>query len=420
MPSKDNKTGIQPFQQFVDSVHGSEHRDFAGKKGVRVSSPDEFERMKAYLAERYQRVEVLHSFVDENGSVFDCVPIEQQPAFKGLGQKVPEAPHLSDVEEEQGDAEEPKAAHVESLISEARKDKFGNATACPTGTIPLRRITLQELARHESLRHFFQKSPVGASVPPGAEVPSGTAADDHRYAHADQYVDNLGGHGFLNVWNPSVDGDQIFSLSQQWYTAYGGSGIQTAEVGWQVYPAKYSATKPVFFIYWTADAYNTTGCYNLDGPGFVQTNGSWAIGGALSSVSAPNGAQAELEVAFHLVQGRWWLYVKGTRPSNAIGYYPVSIYQNGPMATQATHIDYGGEAVGLASWPPMGSGAFANAGYKKAAYQKGIYYFPPQGGTKFASLYAYQQWPQCYTAKVSNMPAPWNETLYFGGPGGTT
>jgi hypothetical protein len=50
-----------------------------------------------------------------------------------------------------------------------------------------------------------------------------------------------------------------------------GSTLQTAEVGWQVYPQKYGNSYPTLFIYWTADGYNRTGCYNLDCSAFIQT-----------------------------------------------------------------------------------------------------------------------------------------------------
>jgi hypothetical protein len=123
-------------------------------------------------------------------------------------------------------------------------------------------------------------------------------------------------------------------------------------------------------------------------------------------------------VAYYLYQGRWWLYVRGTQASNAIGYYPVSIYANGALAGHASSIDYGGETVGTTSFPPMGSGAFANQGWQKAAYQRQIYYFPTAGGSAWANLTASQSWPKCYTAELDNYASPWNVALWFGGPGG--
>jgi Neprosin len=211
----------------------------------------------------------------------------------------------------------------------------------------------------------------------------------------------------------------VFSLSQHWYTAGSGGGLQTAEVGWQVYPQLYGSTQPVLFIYWTADDYQSTGCYNLSCTAFVQTSNTWALGGALAPVSTAGGQQYELQMGYYLFEGNWWLYVNGGAAANAVGYYPTSIYRSGAMAAKAAEIDYGGEVVGTTSWPPMGGGAFANQGWQHAAYQRDIRYFPAAGGNVSATLAAVAASPNCFTAAVSMQAAPWNETLYFGGPGGT-
>jgi hypothetical protein len=413
MSSENNK--IKTFSEFIDSVHSARHEQYVAKRGSQVANELEFTKMKEHLAKLYQGVEVLHSFSDENGSIFDCVPIEKQPGLKG---SIPKAPDLPGVKGKTGPTENMIANHVEAQLSTTRKDKFGNVMSCPAGTIPLRRITLDELTRFGTLRQFFQKSPVGSGRPPNMASPSDATAATHRWAHAYENVDNIGGHSFLNVWDPSIVGDQIFSLSQHWYVGGSGSNLQTAEVGWQVYPGKYGSALPVFFIYWTADAYNQTGCYNLDCSAFIQTNNSWTIGGTISPVSVTNGTQYEIEVAFYLDQGKWWLYVGGTSSTNAIGYYPTSLYNNGAMASKASEIDYGGEVVGTTSWPPMGSGAFANQGWQKAAYQRDIYYFVTTGGSNFANLTP-NQTSSCFTATVNDYNPPWNETAWFGGPGGS-
>ena len=97
----------------------------------------------------------------------------------------------------------------------------------------------------------------------------------------------------------------------------------------------------------------------------------------------------------------------------------MSIYKNGAMAGHASDIDYGGETVGTTSFPPMGSGAFANQGWQKAAYHRQIYYYPTGGGSAWANLSASQGWPKCYTARLNNYASPWTRSLWYGGPGGT-
>jgi hypothetical protein len=229
-------------------------------------------------------------------------------------------------------------------------------------------------------------------------------------------VNNLGGHSFVNIWDPAI-GAQEFSLSQHWYA--GGSPVQTVECGWQVFPTKYNNdAAPTLFIYWTADGYNKTGGYNLERPGFVQTNNKWALGGKLDTVSVNGGPQYELEVSWKLSDGNWWLYLNGTDTASSVGYYPASLFGAGQLASNATTIDYGGETVNVTAWPPMGSGAFADQGYMKAAYHRDVYYFATDGSAQPASLSGQQPSANCYTVFAQEGPPPWNRYFFFGGPGG--
>jgi Neprosin len=429
--------GITPFKQFVASLKDIEPAQRAAEVGSNARNANAVEEMTAHLMHQYDGVEAVHSFLDENGSVFDCVPIEQQPALRQKRAKIatpvdlPAATGKLARGAETSEQMESQQASPVTQLSPERADRYGNAMQAPPGTIPMRRLTIENLTRFETLRNFFEKSPYGSAPPPRAndakplspqrrraarQLPA--VAATHRWAHASQGVRNLGGHSFLNVWDPAIGANQVFSLSQHWYLGGSGARLQTAEVGWQVYPRMYGNSKPVFFIYWTADNYKTTGCYNLSCTAFVQTNGSWAIGGAISPWSTPGGRQCEIEASFYLVRGNWWLYVGGGAAGNAIGYYPTSIYRNGALASKAAEIDYGGETVGTTSWPPMGGGAFANQGYQHAAYQRDIRYFPAAGGNNVASLTATSASPTCYTAEVTLFNPSWSETLFFGGPGG--
>jgi hypothetical protein len=421
--------GITPFRQFVDSLNNVQPEVHLRAATSVVRDVSAIREMHDHLVRHYQGVEAQHSFVDENDSVFDCIPIEQQPGLRGHRGRPAAAPDLP-----QGGAGPAPGAHQLVQLHPDYRDRHGNRKHAPEGTIPMRRLTLEDLTRFQTLQHFFQKSPFGSQRPPhesgpaapttpqpsGGIPPSGPSVPaTHRWAHAYQSVDNLGGSSFLNVWDPAIGANQVFSLSQHWYTAGGGGNLQTAEVGWQVYPQFYGKTQPVLFIYWTADDYQKTGCYNLTCSAFVQTSNAYALGGVLSPWSTSGGQQYELQMSYYLTGGNWWLYINGGAAANAIGYYPTSLYRGGAMASKATEIDYGGEVVGTTSWPPMGGGAFANQGWQHAAYQRDIRYFPSAGGNVSAKLTAVAASPQCFTSAVTMSAAPWNETLYFGGPGGS-
>jgi hypothetical protein len=410
--------GFASLKAFVESIQSAKHAMFSVKPESKVANEGAFADMQAHILSLYEKTEALHSFMDESGAVYDCIPVEQQPSLRGLKGRVPVAPDAPQLEAVGG----PKAKHEDILavspLGLDKKDRFGNVMHCPEGAIPMRRVTMEDLTQFGTLRDFFRKGPRGAGRPPRESEPS-TVPATHRWAHAFQNVINGGGHSFLNLWNPQIGAGQVFSLSQHWYVGGSGANLQTLECGWQVYPAMYGDTKPHLFTYWTADDYNKTGCYSLTCNAFVQTSNVIAPGMAIGPTSVVGGQQYEIELTYWHTGGRWWLYFNGTLGSNAIGYYPDSIYKGGCLAKNASEIDYGGETVGTTTFPPMGSGHFAAEGWQKAAYQRTIGYYKPAGGAMVnASLTPSQQWPKCYTAIVQMYAAPWLETLWYGGPGG--
>jgi Neprosin/Neprosin activation peptide len=412
--------GIPSLSAYLDSLDSASHGDFAARSDSRVAHEDAFSAMKDHVVELYRDVSATHSFVDETGSVFDCIPVDQQPALRGTGEGPASAPDLPEtVPGGADDPDERQDALAGALLGGDRTDWHGNAMECPEGTVPMRRVVLDDLTRFATLDDFLRKGEGGVGRPPRASEPA-TVPVTHRWAHAYQNVVNGGGHSYLNIWSPAIGANQVFSLSQHWYVGGSGANLQTVECGWQVYPALYGDSRPHLFTYWTADDYGSTGCYNLSCSAFVQTSSSFAPGMAVGPVSVSGGSQYTIELAYWLTGGRWWLYFNGTQGANAIGYYPVSLFGGGALATAASEIDYGGETTGTTSFPPMGSGAFANQGWQRAAYQRTVGYWPPQGGNMVnANLTASQGWPGCYTAEVVMYAAPWFETVWFGGPGGS-
>ncbi len=58
--------------------------------------------------------------------------------------------------EKSGD-ENRKGQQVAPMLNEKKKDRFGNKQYCEQGFIPMRRITLDDLVRYETLGDFFNK-----------------------------------------------------------------------------------------------------------------------------------------------------------------------------------------------------------------------------------------------------------------------
>ncbi len=385
------------FSAFLSGMSAARYASVAAQNAIgAVRSQAAFDEMRSYVLKLYQGVDVQHSYVD-NGSYFDCVAGTTQPSARALGiTTLATAPKAS------GTVAAGKAAS--SRLTLGHKDAYGNAISCPSGTVPMQRLSLDRLTRFATLKAFLAKQPTGN--------PDITPGGPHRYAVGYQYVNNYGGNSWLNLWNPSGD----FSLSQQWYVAGSGSGTQTVEGGWVHYPAKFGSNA-VLFIFFTPNNY-TSGCYDLDCTGFVQTSNAFALGGAWSNYSTPGGTQWGFSEQWKYYQGNWWLFIQGT----AIGYYPGSIYGSGPLATGKSNLtEYGGETYTAGSnWPQMGSGRFANAGFGYAAYQNTIFYITQSYGSVWSSLSQIVTNPACYTFQYhdSSEGSSWGTYFYFGGPGG--
>ena len=138
---------IVPFDRFIAAVAEARPEQYADdlEAGARAAGVTletaraEFERMKKYLLSHYEGVHPVGSFLDSNGQTIDCVPFEQQPTVRAAikrGIKVPRP------------APRPLPASAPKPV-------------CPEGTVPMLRITLQQLARHGTLDHFFHKLPGG-------------------------------------------------------------------------------------------------------------------------------------------------------------------------------------------------------------------------------------------------------------------
>src|SRR5260221_8437803 len=146
---------VVPFDAFRDSLRTAPLEAYARRPGVRVERAADFEEMRQHLIELYGAMKVSHSFALET-DVYDCVPIDQQPAVRLQGithiaeppRGVPASRALPD---KTAGAPDSRAARLEGRRAAAAarqvaldtpKDRFGNSTRCEAKTIPMRRITL--------------------------------------------------------------------------------------------------------------------------------------------------------------------------------------------------------------------------------------------------------------------------------------
>ncbi|HEX3918690.1 MAG TPA: neprosin family prolyl endopeptidase [Caulobacteraceae bacterium] len=433
---------LVPFEEFQASIPTEQAAKYLARPDLRVRVASDFEAMRQHLQSLYAPLKVTHSFALET-DIYDCIPLMQQPSVRLMGiTRIADVPpplpqpaagpavaHLSAdemrlhaVAQPQALAQLPTAGAAVQVGAASAVDRFGNSTRCEAGSIPMRRVTLEEMSRFHTLQDFFNK---GASelapTGPGANIPPcGGASCLHKYSVFHQAVSNWGGNSTINVWSPSVDTskDEAFSLTQQWYVGGSGAslpGLQTVEIGWQNYPQKYGDQRSRLFIYHTADGYNHTGCYNLDCSDFVQTDNSVYIGGGFTNYSTAGGGQWEMAIQVQFYKGNWWLFYGG----KPFGYYPGSLFHGGALTHAATDVEYGTETTGSSIWPPAGSGGQPALGWSRAAYQKNLFYISTSGGGVWENLSTLALAP-CYALNgpSSGGGSGWQVYFYDGGAGG--
>lgn len=404
------KSFILPFRDFVDQLPIVTFDEIRSTPGAQVQNEEAFEAMKQHLRDLYYGVDVKQTFVQPDGQTVDCIPIDRHPSVTQSGGAILSPPTRAPLIASSAQAP-PDFVTGSDHTRQPLSSSSGGAAPCSTHTLPMPRITLQQLARFRNLRSFLEKQPPG-----GIDLNAQPRSLTKRYALGLERVANVGGSSHVNVWTPFVSALQE-QYCQQWYTATQGTTLQTVECGWHIDRERYGDNHPHLFVYWTPNSYDT-GCFNLD-CGFFVPNPSATVYPGISLVpSQTDGAQAEYLMGFMFTGDAWWLHFNG----QWVGYYPASLFQGGPLASHADTIEVGGEVgTGFSFWPPMGSGAFAAAGYRRAAYQRDVLVTPVGGATRSAALVANPSPCNCYSLDVTNWSgSSWGTYLFYGGPGGSS
>ncbi|KAK6920012.1 Neprosin [Dillenia turbinata] len=279
---------------------------------------------------------------------------------------------------------------MRSENSQVKLDQVWQRTGqeCPQGTIPLKRTTTSN----------FRKK--------------------YRYAVA-SVVDSTyyGAKAVINVWNPTIDPNGE-SISQLWVASRSGAGLNSIEAGWMVNPSKYQDTQTRLFQYWTSDGYQSTGCYDHDCPGFVQTRSDFTFGIPLKPVSTYNEQQYDVEIIIHLdkTSKNWWVTLQGID----IGYWPASLFTN--LSDSASMVKWGREIKnelinGHHTGTQMGSGHFPSEGYAKASYFRHVSTVDQSSSFADASLSKMVTNASCYDLLFGPPNATYGSYFYYGGRG---
>ncbi|KAK9052732.1 hypothetical protein SSX86_029362 [Deinandra increscens subsp. villosa] len=346
----------------------------------------------------------VKSIQSPDGDIIDCVMVHHQPAFDHpvlKGTKPLDPP------------ERPNGHRHAGMESENYQLWSLSGESCPEGTIPIRRATEQDILRANSVKRFGKKF----ARPVRRDSSNGGHEHAVGYVSGEQYY---GAKASINVWDPKVTDQFEFSLSQIWVISGSfGDDLNTIEAGWQVSPELYGDNYPRFFTYWTSDAYQATGCYNLLCSGFIQTNNRIAIGATISPTSSYNGGQFDISLMIwkDRKQGNWWLeFGSGV----LVGYWPATLFTH--LRDHASMIQFGGEVVnsqasGSHTSTEMGSGHFPGEGFGKASYFRNMQVVDwdnsliPLSNLKVSAAY-----PNCYDI-IGGINNVWGNYIYYGGPG---
>ncbi|GFZ17441.1 carboxyl-terminal peptidase, putative [Actinidia rufa] len=385
---------------LVPVVADSAHRRLPANQTFRPQEElHKLKRVRAYLRKiNKPAIKTIQAFslsflafslqiqiLSPDGDVIDCVLSHLQPAFDHPqleGQKPLVPP------------EWPKSTDTRDSVTESFQLWANSGESCPEGTIPIRRTKETDVLRANSIQKFGKKI---------RGIRHDTMSSDHEHAVAfvngDQYY---GAKASINVWAPRVTDQFEFSLSQLW-----------------VSPELYGDNYPRFFTYWTTDAYQATGCYNLLCSGFVQTNNKISIGAAISPRSSDSGRQFDIGIMVWKdpKHGHWWLQFGS---GLLIGYWPSFLFSH--LRSHASMIQFGGEIVNTRSLgshtsTQMGSGRFADEGFGKASYFRNLQVVDWDNNLiPLSNLHLLADHPNCYDIRAGRNNV-WGDYFYYGGPG---
>ncbi|XP_039029552.1 uncharacterized protein LOC120163788 [Hibiscus syriacus] len=226
--------------------------------------------------------------------------------------------------------------------------------------------------------------------------------------------------GDMRVYQPFVEFDDEYSttrlslISGPWYD------FECVQAGWAVNPRTYGDRETRLFAYWTADASNRTGCFDMTCPGFVQTSHEIALGAVLSPISVIKGLPWQMNLFIFKDPKTNNLWIRYEERIN-IGYWPPELF--GSLCHGAAAAEWGGEVFSskLERAPHtgthMGNGRFPDWAMGNSGYFKRMRILDISLNLKLPDwMMSYQDEYWCYRSDyVSDYIV--DPEFYFGGPG---
>jgi hypothetical protein len=421
---------------------------FVGLQGCAVSNnakPDKISKAEYderrvniidYFSKRQQRYKIVLTTKTKSGQIIDWIKPESQVP----GGKIATPPtkksmeitkHKSTLENAYLNSALPKQLKaLERKERQARTEiQLDKAAMGPKGTVPIVRFNVDSYLKENPA--YLPKDPreIISKVPP-----PDPASNDRYYAVWQRYADNYGSLGRINIWNTAGPVGGETSIAQ--VAVIRGSPMQAIEAGKIEHSAFAPSKRPTFFTYFrtngTASGDWVAGYNNLV-DGWIQVSGSVAPGMSLVPwESTTNGPQYSLDVEVRLWQGNWWVRAAG----EWAGYYPYcrgadsppcasgTLFSTSGIRDKANRLDWYGEiydeSAPDATSTDMGSGAFANQRWRRAAYFRNLLYMWSETHAWWWNSGSITTTDSaCYSGDgpyYSSDPN-WRNWYYYGGPG---
>ncbi|XP_019057806.1 PREDICTED: uncharacterized protein LOC109116584 [Tarenaya hassleriana] len=231
----------------------------------------------------------VKTIYSEDGDIIDCVDIYKQLAFDHPALKnhtIQEKPSVKLNSDQPGSL---KPNSSKTIIPQI----WRKAGKCPEGTVPIRRVRLEEITSASNVSQFGRKAPYynrhldiarQKSLLGDAFKSSNLQEKSEAFLLAVGY-NYIGSQSHINVWNPKVESGD-FSSGQIWMQNGPGDAFESVEAGWVVNRGVFGDSRTRFFAYWTKDGYKSTGCFNILCAGFVHTSKKIALGAPIEPISS--------------------------------------------------------------------------------------------------------------------------------------
>uniref|UniRef100_A0A0D9YZI7 Neprosin PEP catalytic domain-containing protein n=1 Tax=Oryza glumipatula TaxID=40148 RepID=A0A0D9YZI7_9ORYZ len=332
----------------------------------------------------------------EDGDIYNCVDVNQQPTFKH--------PLFKDHEIQMEPSSSPIRLDIKSPLVAAVSHAQLSTIDCPIGTIPILRNNKLDTTMVQGI--------------------STLASNDLQQLVAGiKYWDEIyGSRASINVYEPKVKQDSN-DLSASWIQIGSvpkvGKGVGIG-AGSCVYPSFSGDSFARFHISWDNEELKKN-CIDHNCPGFVQVSHSVGLGGRVHPISVYNGPQYVIDVLIFKdpKTKNWWLaYGSNNTP---IGYWPSS--QFSCIKDKCNFAFWGGYVQGpTASSDPsqIGSGHFASEGFGKAAFVRNIQAIEDENNKlvtpSIRSAHPRADNPKLYTYDDYGLNDD-GMHVYYGGPG---